>query len=122
MREMEEKDFRRIEEMMSRMMGQFRGEIGEDLRHQLGVQREDFQHKLDLVVEGQQTLVEGMDRLEGRMDGIENRLERVEVRVVAVEMKVDALDEKVDAVAVDVAAHRRDTEAHRKGWRVSDGE
>ena len=94
---MEEKDFRRIEEMMSRMMGQFRGEIGEDFRHHLGVQREDFQHKLDLVVEGQLSLIEGMALLEGRMERLENR---------------------VDGIAVDLSAHRRDTEAHRKGWQV----
>lgn len=117
--DMEEKEFQRIEQMMSRMMGQFRGEIGEDFRHQLGLQREDFQHKLDLVVEGQQSLAEGMVRLEGRMDRVENSLERVEVRVLAVEKK---LETKMDAVAADVAAHRRDTEAHSKGWRVSDGE
>ena len=98
---MEEKDFRRIEELMTGMMGRFREEIGENFCHQLSIQREDFQHKLDLVVEGQQTLGEGMDRLEGRMERLENR---------------------VDGIAVDLSAHRRDTEAHRKGWRVREEE
>jgi BMFP domain-containing protein YqiC len=93
----EEKDFKRIEEMMSGMMDRFRGEIGQDFRHQLGLQREDFQHKLDLVVEGQQTLAERMDRFEGRMGRLENR---------------------VDGIADDLVAHRRDTEAHRKGYSV----
>jgi hypothetical protein len=99
--DMEERDFQRIEEMMTRMMGQFRGEIGADFRHQLGLHRKDFQHKLDLVVEGQNALAERMDRMEGRMGRLENR---------------------VDGIAIDLSAHRRDTEAHRKGWRVREEE
>ncbi|WP_226989250.1 hypothetical protein [Desulfuromonas sp. TF] len=113
---MDEKDLWRLEGMMARVLGQFRGEIdqsidlrfnrfqgeiGEDFRHQLSIQREDFQHKLDLVVEGQHSLVEGMTRLEGRMERLDNR---------------------VDGIAVDLSAHRRDTEAHRKGWRVREEE
>jgi len=97
------------------LLTNFKDEIVRSVDHRIGIVQEDIQHKLDLGVEGQQTLAEGMDRLEGRMDGIESRLERVEVRVLAVE-------KKVDAVAVDVAAHRSDTEAHHKGWRVSEGE
>jgi BMFP domain-containing protein YqiC len=99
--DMEEKDFQRIEEMMARAMGKFRGEIGDDFRHQLGLQREDFQHKLDLVVEGQQMLAEKLERVDSRVDQVESRLTR-----------------KVDAIAADITAHRHDTEAHRKGWRV----
>ena len=113
---MEEKDFRRIEEMMNGMMDRFRGEIGQDLvqfrgeiveefRHQLGAQREDFQHKLDLVVEGQQMLAEKLEETRS-------------------ELKADIfkVDQRVTAVAADLAAHRRDTEAHRKGWRVREEE
>lgn len=124
---MEERDFQRIEEMMTRMMGQFRvefsqelsqfrgefgqelsqlrGEVGADFRHQLGVQREDFQHKLDLVVEGQQMLAEKLE-------------------ATRTELKADIarVDQRVTAVAADLAAHRRDTEAHRKGWRVREEE
>jgi hypothetical protein len=32
---------------MTGMMGRFREEIGENFCHQLSIQREDFQHKLD---------------------------------------------------------------------------
>jgi len=102
---MEEKDFQRIEEMMSGMMGRFRGEIVDEFRHQLGAQREDFQHKLDLVVEGQQMLAEKLERVDSRVDQVESRLTR-----------------KVDDIAADITAHRHDTEAHRKGWRVREDE
>jgi hypothetical protein len=71
------------------------------LSFHFGTMSNDFQRKIDLVVEGQQMLAERMDRLEGRMDRLESR---------------------VDGIAVDLAAHRRDTEAHRKGWRVREEE
>ncbi|WP_052464994.1 hypothetical protein [Geoalkalibacter subterraneus] len=113
---MEEREFRRIEEMMGGMMGRFRAELGQELtqlrseiveefRHQIGVQREDFQHKLNLVVEGQQMLAEKLEETRS-------------------ELKVDIgkIDQRVTAVAADLAAHRRDTEAHRKGWRVREKE
>jgi hypothetical protein len=102
--------------MMGGMMGrfraelaqeltQFRSEIVEEFRHQIGVQREDSQHKLDLVVEGQQMLAEKLEATRS-------------------ELKADIgkIDQRVIAVAADLSAHRRDTEAHRKGWRVREKE
>ena len=49
---MEDNDLKQIETMMSRVVGVF---------------PEDIQHKLDILVEGQQMLGERMDRLEGRV-------------------------------------------------------
>lgn len=43
----------------------------------VGVFAEDVQHKLDLLVEGQQSLIARMDRFEGRMVSMEMRLERL---------------------------------------------
>lgn len=84
-------DFKKIEEMF---------------KHHMGVMSEDFQHKLDIVVEGHQMLSEKIDRLDGRMDRLEGRM--------------DGLEVKVDAVAVDLAAHRADTEAHQTVYRVKE--
>lgn len=50
---------------MNGMMGRSSGEIVEEFQHQLGAQRENFQHKLDLVVEGQQMLAESLDCAKG---------------------------------------------------------
>lgn len=94
------------EKQLIALLTSFKDEIVQSIDHRMGIVQEDIQHKLDLIVEGQQSLVDRMDRFEGRMSWIENRLERVEVRVVAV-------DKKVDLVPVYVTAHRRDTEAHR---------
>ena len=72
----------------------------------VGVFSEDIQHKLDILVEGQQMLGERMDRLEGR--------------VVSVEERVQQQSGQIAGIAADLRAHRRDTEAHRKGWRVQE--
>jgi hypothetical protein len=79
------------------MMDSFRGELGEDYCHQIGLQREAFKHKLNLVAEGQHSLLDWIGWLEGRMDRLESRL---------------------DKIAVDLSVHRGDTVAPRKWWRV----
>jgi len=100
--------FEPLEERFARIdmrFEQFRLEINEDFRHLLAIQGEDFQHKLDLVVEGQQALAEQLD---ATRDELKADIARV--------------DKRVTAVAADLAAHRRDTEAHRKGWQVREDE
>jgi predicted nuclease with TOPRIM domain len=108
---MEQEDLVQIERMLTRVVDAKLEQVQKDFSHQVVMQAELTQNKLDLIVEGQQALAERMDRFDGRMDGIEHRLERVEVRVAAVE-------KKVDGVSADLSAHRRDTEAHRKGYSV----
>lgn len=109
---MEEKDFGRIEEMMSRMMGQFQSETRQEMRQfkdeiigkfdrAIGTTEDNLQRKLELLVEGQQMLAE--------------KLEDTRSELKAQSAKVD---QRVTAVAADLAAHRRDTEAHHRGYRV----
>ena len=71
-------------------------------RH-VGTFADSIQHKLDLIVEGQQMLSEKIDR---GMAGLEQRIECVEY--------------KLDAVAADLSAHRADTEAHRKVYKIKE--
>lgn len=108
---MTEDDFRRIEQMMA-----------SQLARQIGVVEENLQHKLDLVVEGQQMLTERMDRmgteLRGDVQMLDERLTRVEVRLTRVEGRLTQVETKIDGVAGDLAAHRTDTEVHRRGYRV----
>ncbi len=80
--------------------------IEEMFKHHMGMMSEDFQHKLDIVVEGHQMLAEKIDRLDGRMDDLEGRMDRLET--------------KVDGVAADLSAHRTDTEAHHGVYRVKE--
>ena len=92
---MDSKDFQRIEELFSRFSAEFDQKLdhqrlefkgllvnqADDFKNWIGTEREDFQHKLDLVVEGQHALVGRMDNIEGRLlraslggvdDGIDN--------------------------------------------------
>ena len=116
------------EQLLSALKG-FKDEIIEAFDQRIGIAEERFQHKLDLVVEGQQMLAERMDRMEGRLDRVETRLDRVEVRIDAVEAslnrKIDGVESslggKIDAVAADLSAHRADTEAHHGVYRVKEG-
>ena len=114
---MEEKDFKRIEELFLNFSGEFdqklerqaavfQGQLesqSKDFKNWIGTERESFQHKLDLVVEGQQMVVEKLEET------------RTELKA-----EIAKVDQRVTGVGADLAAHRRDTEAHRKGWRVQE--
>ena len=110
---MEQKDVVLLENMLSRVIDTKLEHVKEDFSHQVTMQAELTQNKLDLIVEGQQIQVEWMDRFEGRMDKIEHRLDGVEVKIVAMDKKFDGIDKKLDGVAADLSAHRKDTEVHR---------
>ena len=103
---MEADEFKKIEDMF---------------RHHMGIMSEDFQHKLDIVVEGHQMLGEKIDRVEDRLERVEVKLERVEVRLGSVEARLDRVEGKVDALAADLSSHRADTEAHHGVYRVREG-
>ena len=87
-------DFKRLEQIVFN----FKEEVKADFRHQIGIQSENFQHKLDLVVEGHQMLSE-------KIDGVETRLNR----------RMDCLEHKLDVVAAkgDVTATKLDAVAAR---------
>jgi CII-binding regulator of phage lambda lysogenization HflD len=87
--------------------------IEEIMKHQRGILVEDFNHKLDLVVEGHQILIEKIDatRTELKQDikNLDQRLMMTEAR----------LDKKIDAIAKDLSDHRADTECHAE-YKVSE--
>ena len=45
-------DFKRLEQIV----GNFKEEVKAEFRHQIGIQSEHFQHKLDIVAEGHEAL------------------------------------------------------------------
>ena len=107
-------------------------EIEEIFKHHIGILSEDFQEKLDIVVEGHQLLNGKIDRLqEGqidltkRVDNIELITLRLEQRQSNLEQEIkktrEDLNHKIDAVAADLTAHRRDTEAHPSVYKVKEG-
>ena len=106
-------------------------EIGEISKHHIGILSEDFQEKLDIVVEGHQLLngkidclQEGKIDLTKRVDNIELITLRLEQRQSNLEQEIkktrEDLNRKIDAVAADLTAHRRDTEAHPSLYKVKE--
>ena len=114
---MKKEDLKEIAEhvttVVDQRFGQFKEEITDEFSHQRGMLLDNFQHKLDIVVEGHQMLDEKIDRLDERVDGMDAKIDRLDERLVRVE-------KKVDGVAEDLAEHRRDTEAHKSGYKAMD--
>ena len=124
---MEEQDFERLEKIVTKLTTDFSKRLDDqakDFHTWIGVQGEDSQHKLDLVVEGFQMLSEKMDRSEERIDSsigrLDSRLDRLEVKLDQVGMRLDEVKSKVDGVDAKIAAHPIDTEAHQGLYRVKE--
>lgn len=81
----------------------FKEEIIEAFDRRIGIVEESVQHKLNLVVEGQQLLVERIDRLE-----------------VGLKEEIHKVDQRVTTAAADLSAHRRGTEAHHGVYCVKE--
>jgi len=117
---MNDQDLKKIDEMLQRHLGV----LSEDFQHKLDLvveghqmlveKADDFQHKLDLVVEGHQMLAERIDRAEVRLDQRMDGLERKICEVHA------GLSKDINAVAADLREHRSDTEVHKKIYKVKE--
>jgi seryl-tRNA synthetase len=121
-------DFKRLEQIVFN----FKEDVKAEFRHQIGIQSEHLQHKLDIVVEGHQMLSEKIDRVEERqdkrMDCLEHKLDNVAAELGEVKVKgnytaakLDTVALKLDTVAADLTAHRKDTEAHPTIYKVKEG-
>jgi hypothetical protein len=99
-------DFKRLEQIVFN----FTEEVKTEFRHQIGIQSENFQHKLDIDVEGHEVL---------RKEIRDTRGELCE-KIKLVDFKLEIMNEKIDAVAADLKAHRADTEVHTKVCKVKE--
>ena len=96
---MDEADLKKIETMF---------------KHQIGILHEDFQHKLDIVVEGHQMLTE---KIETTRVELKEEIQKVGHRLIIVESN---LSQKIEAISKDIAEHRADKERHRTGYGISE--
>ena len=103
-------DFNRLEHIVFN----FKEEVKAEFRHQIGIQSDNIQHKLDIVVEGHDVL-----RKEIR-DTRSELLEKIAFVDFKLETLNETLNEKIDAVAADLKAHRADTEVHKKVYKVKE--
>lgn len=109
----------------------------------IGALSEDFQGKLDLVVEGHQILHQEIKEFSRKTD---ERFDLVDFKIDALNKKIDSVDErlsqkidgveqklnqkidsveqklsqKIDGVAAELKAHRADTEAHHRVYQVKE--
>ena len=106
-------DFKRLEQIV----GNFKEEVKAEFHHQIKIQSEDFQHKLDIVVEGNQMLSKKIDGVETRLS---RRMDCLEHKLDVIAAKGDVTETKLDALAADLKAHRADTEAHHTVYQVKE--
>ena len=110
----------------------FKEEIKAEFRHQLGIQSEHFQHKLDIVVEGHEVL---RKEIRDTREELCEKINLVDFKVGVLNEKIDGVDaslsqridgletslsQKIDAVAENLSAHRRDTEAHPTIYKIKE--
>lgn len=103
-------DFKRLEQIVFN----FKEEVKDEFRHQLGIQSEHFQHKLDIVVEGHEVL---RKEIRDAREELCEKIKLVDFKLGAIN---ESLNEKIEAVAADLSAHRADTEVHKKIYKVKE--
>ena len=121
-------DFKRLEQIV----GNFKEEVKAEFRHQIGIQSEHFQHKLEIVAEGHEALRKEIrdtrKELSEKIQFVDFKVETLNQKIDSVEnnlnQKIDAvrdeLGQKINAVAADLSAHRADTEVHRSVYKVKE--
>jgi len=132
-------DFKRLEQIVFN----FKEEVKTEFRHQIGIQSENFQHKLDIVVEGHDVLRKEIrdtkeelreeiglvsfkvEALNQKIDGVKGELtHKIDTVKGELNQKIDGVEnrltQKLDDVAADMKAHRADTEVHKKVYKVKE--
>lgn len=120
---------------LAKMISVFKDDIKDEFHHQLGIQTESFQHKLDLVVEGHQMLAEKAENFQHKLDivveGHQMLAEKINHVEVRLDQRMDGLERKIcevhvglskeiKGVAADLKEHRADSEVHKKIYKVKD--
>jgi len=83
-------------------------------RQHIGILSEDFQHKLDIVMEGHEMVVEKLEDTRGEL---KEEIQKVGQRLTMAEAN---LSQKIDGISADLAAHRHDTKVHRTHYGISE--
>jgi archaellum component FlaC len=88
-------DFKHLEQIIVN----FKEEVKAEFRHQIGIQSEHFQHKLDIVVEGHEVL---RKEIKDTREELCEKINLVDFKVGVLNQKIDGvhdkLDQKIDGV------------------------
>jgi len=97
----------------------FKTEIKEEFRRHTGIILEEFDKRINLVIEGQEVLTERVDKLDTKVTNLETKVDKLDTKVTNLETKVDKLDTKVtklktkvDNIHEELLSHRNNTELH----------
>lgn len=88
---------------------EFKEEIKDEFRRYMGILNEGFQHKLNLVIDGQAALEE---RLSNKIESAANGL-RKEMKDMKQELKSE-----INGVRNEIISHRDNTEVHAQKARA----
>ncbi len=69
-------------------------EIKEIFVHHIGILAEDFQHKLDIVIEGHQILNEKIDNVQKQLTDLTTRVDRIDLRTLRLEEGQKRLEQR----------------------------
>lgn len=87
------------------------------LKRYVGILSEDFQNKLDIIIEGKQFIAEKLDRTTA---DLKSDINRIDQRLLALEIRFGSQEVKLDSLATDLSEHRADTEALHGLYRVKE--
>ncbi len=104
-------------EYFEESLAKFKGEIKEEFRRHTGIILEEFDKRINFVVEGQEVLTQRVDKIDSRLTNLETKVDKIDSRLTILETKVDNLDTKVDKIQADLNSHRDNTELHAQAAR-----
>ncbi len=82
-------------------------EFKKDIKRYMGVLAEDFQHRINLAIDGLTGKIESTEaRLSNKIDSVEEKLNN---KINSVE---EGLSNKIDSLKDELIAHRDNTEVH----------
>ncbi len=86
-------------------LGKFKAEIKEEFRRHTGLILEEFDKRINFVIEGQEVLTQRVDKIDSRLSNLETKVDKIDSRLSNLETKVDNIHE-------ELISHRDNTELH----------
>ncbi len=98
---------------------EFKKEIKEEFRIHTGILIEEFQKRINFVIDGQEVLTQRVDKIDSRLTKVETKVDKIDSRLTKVETNIDKMDskltkveDKVDNIHTELTSHRNSTELH----------
>jgi len=90
----------------------FKVEIKEEFRRHTGIILEEFDKRINFVIEGQEVLTQRVDKIDSRLSNLETKVDNLETKVDKIDSRLTNLETKVDNIHEELISHRDNTELH----------